>query len=103
MITKTELDKLVEKYETVDFIKDDPIQFCHRYNQKEEIELAGFISSLFIQRLSSNVYPSSQERILSFVLLKLQRILLIKELLLILKVTKLLKLLQAKTERATQE
>jgi len=47
MITKTELDKLVEKYETVDFIKDDPIQFCHRYNQKEEIELAGFISSLF--------------------------------------------------------
>ena len=47
MITKTELDKLVEKYETVDFIKDDPIQFCHRYNQKEEIELAGFIASLF--------------------------------------------------------
>ena len=47
MITKIELDKLVEKYETVDFIKDDPIQFCHRYNKKEEIELAGFIASLF--------------------------------------------------------
>ena len=47
MITKIELDKLVEKYETIDFIKDDPIQFCHRYNQKEEIELAGFIASLF--------------------------------------------------------
>jgi len=47
MITKTELDKLVEKYETVDFIKSDPIQFPHRYKIKEEIELAGFIASLF--------------------------------------------------------
>ena len=47
MITKTELDKLVEKYETVDFIKSDPIQFCHRFTKKEEIELAGFIASLF--------------------------------------------------------
>ena len=47
MITKTELDKLVEKYETKDFIKNDPIQFCHRYSKKEEIELAGFIASLF--------------------------------------------------------
>ena len=47
MITKTKLDKLVEKYETVNFINNDPIQFCHRYKQKEEIELAGFIASLF--------------------------------------------------------
>jgi len=47
LITKTELDKLVEKYETVDFIKNDPIQFCHRFVKKEEIELAGFIASLF--------------------------------------------------------
>ena len=47
MITKTELDKLVKKYETVDFIENDPIQFCHRFTKKEEIELAGFIASLF--------------------------------------------------------
>ena len=47
MITKTELDKLVEKYETVEFIKNDPIQFCHSFIKKEEIELAGFIASLF--------------------------------------------------------
>ena len=47
MITKTELDLLVEKYETVDFIKDDPIQFPHRGKCKEEIELYGFIASLF--------------------------------------------------------
>ena len=47
MITKTELDKLVEKYETVDFIKDDPIQFPHRGKCKEDVELYGFIASLF--------------------------------------------------------
>ena len=47
MITKPELDNLVLKYETKDFIKDDPIQFPHRGKTKEEIELYGFISSLF--------------------------------------------------------
>lgn len=47
MITKPEIDKLAEKYETVDFIKDDPIQFPHRYNKsKEDCEIAGFIASL---------------------------------------------------------
>lgn len=47
MITKTELDKLVEKYETPDFIKDDPIQFPHMGTCKESVELLGFIASLF--------------------------------------------------------
>lgn len=47
MITKTELDNLVEKYETSDFIKDDPIQFIHRFKSKQDAELAGFIASLF--------------------------------------------------------
>ena len=49
MITKKELDKLAEKYETADFIKDDPIQFAYkgRGKSKEDIELYGFISSLF--------------------------------------------------------
>lgn len=47
MITKTELDRLAEKYENEEFIKDDPIQFIHRWKNKEDSELAGFISSLF--------------------------------------------------------
>lgn len=42
-----ELDRLVKEYETKDFIKDDPIQFPHRYTDKKDIELAGFISSMF--------------------------------------------------------
>lgn len=47
MITKLELDKLVEKYETVEFIKNDPIQFIHRGKTKKDSELYGFIASLF--------------------------------------------------------
>lgn len=47
MISKLELDNLVKKYETKDFIKDDPIQFPHRYKNKQDIEIAGFIASLF--------------------------------------------------------
>lgn len=46
-VTKSLLDGLVEKYETVDFIKDDPVQFPHLYTARKDIELAGFISSLF--------------------------------------------------------
>ena len=47
MITKTELDKLVEKYETPDFIKDDPIQFIYKGKCKQDTELLGFIASAF--------------------------------------------------------
>ena len=43
---KIKLDELVEKYETEDFIKDDPIQFPHRFEYSKDIEIAGFISSL---------------------------------------------------------
>lgn len=46
MITKLEIDALAEKYETVDFIKDDPVRVPHRFNNKKDIELAGFIASL---------------------------------------------------------
>lgn len=46
-ITKTELDELAKKYETKDFIKDDPVQFPHMFSNNKDIELAGFIASLF--------------------------------------------------------
>ncbi len=47
MNTKLYLDELVKKYETKDFIKDDPIQFPHRFSKKEDIEIAGFLASIF--------------------------------------------------------
>lgn len=44
---KNKFDLLVEKYETSDFIKSDPIQFPHRFKDKIDIEISAFISALF--------------------------------------------------------
>ena len=44
---KEYLDGLVEKYETKDFIKDDPVQFAHAFKNKKDIEIASFIAALF--------------------------------------------------------
>ena len=44
---KEELDKLYIKYETKNFIKDDPVQFVHIFKNPKDIEIAGFISALF--------------------------------------------------------
>lgn len=46
MITKNEIDSLVAKFETEDFIKDDPVRFPNRFKDKKDIEIAGFIASL---------------------------------------------------------
>ncbi len=46
MITKVELDNLVKKYETENFISPDPISIPHRFQDKKDIEIAGFMSSL---------------------------------------------------------
>lgn len=45
MITKKELDKLVEEYETPSFIKSDPIQFPHKFSNEEDITITAFLSS----------------------------------------------------------
>lgn len=47
MITKAELDILVEKYENKEFIETDPIQTVYKYASPEDIELIGFLASLF--------------------------------------------------------
>ena len=44
MITKTEIDKLAETYENIDFIKDDPVRVPNRFTEKKDIEIAGFIT-----------------------------------------------------------
>ena len=45
--TKKYMDLLVSTYETKDFIKDDPVQFPHRFKEKNDIEIAAFIASIF--------------------------------------------------------
>lgn len=75
MIAKEKLDKLVEQYETFDFIKDDPVQFIHRYTDKKDIEIAGFISSLvaygsrvqFIKKLDFLFNNIAQNEPLNFI------------------------------------
>ena len=37
MITKNEIDNLAKEYENTDFIKDDPIQFPHRFSTSKDI------------------------------------------------------------------
>ena len=76
MITKNELDLLCAKYENEDFIKDDPVQFIHRYNNKKDIEIAGFIASLlaygsrkqFIKKLDELLINTAQDEPLNFIL-----------------------------------
>ena len=75
IITKNELDLLVEKYETPEFIKDDPVQFVHKFHSKKDIELAGFIASLlaygsrkqFISKLNYLFFEIMQGDILNFI------------------------------------
>ncbi len=74
MITKNELDKLAQKYETQSFIKDDPILFIHKFKTKKDIELAGFIASLlaygsrkqFIKKLDQ-LFEIAQNEPLNFI------------------------------------
>ena len=44
---KSQLDKYTLEYETKEFIKDDPVQFIHRFKDKNDIEIAGFIAAMF--------------------------------------------------------
>jgi len=76
MITKNELDKLAARYENRDFIKDDPVQFPHRFKNKKDAELAGFIASLlaygsrkqFIKKLDELFIDIAQNEPLNFIL-----------------------------------
>ncbi len=75
MITKIELDKLVEKYENKEFIKNDPVQFIHLFKSKKDSELAGFIASLlaygsreqFIKKLNNLLIDIAQKEPVNFI------------------------------------
>lgn len=42
MITKNEIDKLAQRYETKEFFNDDPVRFPNKFTDKKDIEIAGF-------------------------------------------------------------
>lgn len=39
------LDEKVNQYNNLDFIESDPVQIPHLFSQKEDIEIAGFLSA----------------------------------------------------------
>lgn len=42
---KETLISYADRYETKEFIKNDPVQFCHKYIGKQDCEIIGFIAS----------------------------------------------------------
>ena len=76
MITKPELDKLVEKYETKEFFYDDPIGIPNKFSDKKDKELAGFIASLvaygrreiFIKKLNRLLFNIAQNEPYNFII-----------------------------------
>ena len=42
---KSFLDEKVVQYNTIEFIESDPVQIPHLFSQKEDIEIAGFLSA----------------------------------------------------------
>ncbi|HLS71217.1 MAG TPA: TIGR02757 family protein [Chitinophagaceae bacterium] len=42
---KSQLDKLVEQYNNLDFIENDPISIPHLFTRKEDIEISGFLTA----------------------------------------------------------
>jgi len=42
---KRQLDRYVEKFNTLEFIDSDPIQIPHRFSLKEDIEISGFLAA----------------------------------------------------------
>lgn len=41
------LNRKVEEYNCLDFIKNDPISIPHRFSKKQDIEISGFFAALF--------------------------------------------------------
>ena len=75
MITKEKMDLLVRKYEVQNFIGEDPISIPHRFENKKDIEIAGFIASLiaygsrkvFLKKLDE-LFEIAQNEPLNFIL-----------------------------------
>lgn len=44
---KNLLDSLVQKYNRLDFIENDPILIPHQYKKKQDIEIAAFMAAIF--------------------------------------------------------
>ncbi len=44
---REQFDSIAEQFNHPDFLHSDPITFCYRFKKKEDIEIIGFIASMF--------------------------------------------------------
>ena len=55
------LDDKAERYETPGFIENDPIQIPHLFNNKEDIEIAGFLTSIIAWGLRKTIIKNATQ------------------------------------------
>ena len=58
---KEYLDGLVAKYKTPDFIPNDPIKFPHRFSDRSDQEVAGFIAAIMAQGRRTMILKSLEK------------------------------------------
>ena len=54
---KKKLQEWAKTYHCADFIQNDPVQFPHRYRQKQDIEISGLLVSCDIDPVLTDSYP----------------------------------------------
>jgi uncharacterized protein (TIGR02757 family) len=55
------LNQKVTEYNTIDFIKDDPISIPHLFTKKQDIEIAGFFASIFAWGNRTTIIKKTKE------------------------------------------
>lgn len=55
------LNKKVQKYKTPEFILQDPISIPHQFHQKQDIEIAGFLTAIISWGSRKNILASAQK------------------------------------------
>lgn len=56
-----QLHDWAKKYNTKGFIKDDPVQFPHRYKRKQDIEISAFLTAWISYGRRSNILKKAEE------------------------------------------
>ena len=44
---RKQFDEIAEQFNHADYLQTDPILFCYRFSKKEDIEIIGYIASMF--------------------------------------------------------
>ncbi|RHJ94090.1 TIGR02757 family protein [Parabacteroides bouchesdurhonensis] len=59
--TRRQLCRWAEQYNTKSFIKDDPVQFPHRYKMKQDVEISAFLTAWISYGRRPNILKKAEE------------------------------------------